>query len=75
VAQPEALTSGFRYALAACSLFLVAAAAIASRTRSTRGGSTTAGQAAEGKSQGGNFTHRLHGVTARRRPPAWEVSS
>ena len=37
VARPEALTSGFGYALTACSLFLVAAAAIALRTASTRG--------------------------------------
>jgi hypothetical protein len=37
VGRPEALTSGFGYALTACSLFLVAAAAIALRTASTRG--------------------------------------
>jgi EmrB/QacA subfamily drug resistance transporter len=37
VARPEALTSGFGYALTACSLFLLAAAAIALRTASTRG--------------------------------------
>jgi EmrB/QacA subfamily drug resistance transporter len=35
--HPVALTSGFGYALMACSLLLVAAAAIASRTASTRG--------------------------------------
>jgi EmrB/QacA subfamily drug resistance transporter len=35
--RPEALTSGFGRALLACSLFLVAAAAIAARTASTRG--------------------------------------
>jgi EmrB/QacA subfamily drug resistance transporter len=35
--QPEALTSGFRYALVACSLFLVAAALIALRATNTRG--------------------------------------
>jgi hypothetical protein len=37
VGRPEALTSGFGYALTACPLFLVAAAAIALRTASTRG--------------------------------------
>jgi EmrB/QacA subfamily drug resistance transporter len=37
VARPEALTSGFGYALTACSLFLLAAAAIATRTANTRG--------------------------------------
>jgi EmrB/QacA subfamily drug resistance transporter len=37
VTRPEALTSGFGYALTACSLFLVAAAAIALRRSSTRG--------------------------------------
>ena len=35
--RPEALTSGFAHALLACSLFLLAAAAIAARTASTRG--------------------------------------
>jgi EmrB/QacA subfamily drug resistance transporter len=35
--QPDALTSGFRYALVACSLFLVAAALIALRATNTRG--------------------------------------
>jgi EmrB/QacA subfamily drug resistance transporter len=35
--QPDALTSGFRYALIACSLFLVAAALIALRATNTRG--------------------------------------
>jgi EmrB/QacA subfamily drug resistance transporter len=35
--QPEALTSGFRWALTACSLFLLAATVIALRTASTRG--------------------------------------
>jgi MFS family permease len=35
--RPEALTAGFRYALTACSLFLMAAAALAARTASTRG--------------------------------------
>jgi EmrB/QacA subfamily drug resistance transporter len=37
VAQPDALTSGFQRALAACSLFLVAAAVIALRATNTRG--------------------------------------
>jgi EmrB/QacA subfamily drug resistance transporter len=37
VSQPDALTSGFRYALVACSLFLVAAALIALRATNTRG--------------------------------------
>jgi EmrB/QacA subfamily drug resistance transporter len=37
VSQPDALTSGFRRALVACSLFLVAAAAIALRATNTRG--------------------------------------
>jgi EmrB/QacA subfamily drug resistance transporter len=40
VAHPAALTSGFGHALMACSLFLVAAAAIAARTASTRGEQT-----------------------------------
>ena len=35
--QPDALTSGFRYALVACSIFLVAAALIALRATNTRG--------------------------------------
>ena len=35
--QPAALTSGFRQALVACSLFLVAAAVIALRSTNTRG--------------------------------------
>jgi EmrB/QacA subfamily drug resistance transporter len=35
--QSDALTSGFRYALVACSLFLVAAALIALRATNTRG--------------------------------------
>jgi EmrB/QacA subfamily drug resistance transporter len=35
--QPDALTSGFRHALVACSLFLVAAALIALRATNTRG--------------------------------------
>jgi EmrB/QacA subfamily drug resistance transporter len=35
--QPDALTSGFRYALVACSLFLVSAALIALRATNTRG--------------------------------------
>jgi len=35
--QPQALTSGFRHALFACSMFLIAAAAIASRVTNTRG--------------------------------------
>ena len=34
---PEALTSGFRYALFACAVFLAAAALIALRARNTRG--------------------------------------
>jgi EmrB/QacA subfamily drug resistance transporter len=37
VSHPAALTSGFGHALLACSLFLVAAAVIATRTASTRG--------------------------------------
>jgi EmrB/QacA subfamily drug resistance transporter len=37
VSQPEALTSGFRRALVACSFFLVAAALIALRATNTRG--------------------------------------
>jgi len=37
VSQPDALTSGFRRALVACSLFLVAAALIALRATNTRG--------------------------------------
>jgi EmrB/QacA subfamily drug resistance transporter len=37
VSQPDALTSGFRHALVACSLFLVAAALIALRATNTRG--------------------------------------
>jgi predicted MFS family arabinose efflux permease len=37
VARPEALTSGFRWALTASSIFLVAAALIALRTTNTRG--------------------------------------
>src|SRR6516225_12137707 len=37
VAPPDALTSGFRRALVACSLFLVAAAVIALRATNTRG--------------------------------------
>jgi EmrB/QacA subfamily drug resistance transporter len=41
VARPEALTSGFAHALTACSLFLLAAAAIAARTASTRGQQAT----------------------------------
>jgi EmrB/QacA subfamily drug resistance transporter len=36
-AQPDALTSGFQRALAACSIFLVVAAAIAFRATNTRG--------------------------------------
>jgi Major Facilitator Superfamily len=36
-AAPEALTSGFRYALIACGIFLAAAALIALRARNTRG--------------------------------------
>jgi hypothetical protein len=36
-AQPDALTSGFQRALATCSIFLVAAAAIAFRATNTRG--------------------------------------
>jgi EmrB/QacA subfamily drug resistance transporter len=36
-APPEALTSGFRYALLACGAFLAAAALIALRARNTRG--------------------------------------
>ena len=35
--QPDALTSGFRRALLACSIFLVAAALIALRATNTRG--------------------------------------
>jgi EmrB/QacA subfamily drug resistance transporter len=35
--QPEALTSGFRHALFACSMFLLAAAGIASRVTNTHG--------------------------------------
>jgi EmrB/QacA subfamily drug resistance transporter len=35
--EPDALTSGFRHALVACSLFLVAAALIAVRATNTRG--------------------------------------
>jgi EmrB/QacA subfamily drug resistance transporter len=35
--QPDALTSGFRHALVACSLFLIAAALIALRATNTRG--------------------------------------
>src|ERR687887_81003 len=35
--QPDALTSGFHRALAACSIFLIAAAAIALRATNTRG--------------------------------------
>jgi len=35
--QPDALTSGFRRALAACAVFLVAAALIALRATNTRG--------------------------------------
>jgi EmrB/QacA subfamily drug resistance transporter len=35
--QPDALTSGFRHALIACSIFLVAAALIALRATNTRG--------------------------------------
>jgi EmrB/QacA subfamily drug resistance transporter len=35
--QPDALTAGFRHALFACSMFLVAAAAIASRVTNTHG--------------------------------------
>jgi EmrB/QacA subfamily drug resistance transporter len=35
--RPDALTSGFRHALVACSLFLVAAAAIAFKATNTRG--------------------------------------
>jgi EmrB/QacA subfamily drug resistance transporter len=35
--QPDALTSGFRHALVACSIFLVAAALIALRATNTRG--------------------------------------
>jgi EmrB/QacA subfamily drug resistance transporter len=37
VAQPDALTSGFRRALVACSIFLMGAAAIALRATNTRG--------------------------------------
>jgi MFS family permease len=37
IAQPDALTSGFRRALVACSIFLLAAAAIAFRATNTRG--------------------------------------
>jgi EmrB/QacA subfamily drug resistance transporter len=37
VSHPVALTAGFGHALLACSLFLVAAAAIAARTATTRG--------------------------------------
>jgi EmrB/QacA subfamily drug resistance transporter len=37
VSQPDALTSGFRHALVACSIFLVAAAVIALRATNTRG--------------------------------------
>jgi hypothetical protein len=37
VAQPDALTSGFHRALLACSIFLVAAAAIALRATDTKG--------------------------------------
>jgi hypothetical protein len=40
VSHPAALTSGFGTALLVCSLFLVAAAAIAARTASTRGQQT-----------------------------------
>ena len=36
-ARPEALTSGFRSALVACSIFLAAAALIALRATNTRG--------------------------------------
>jgi EmrB/QacA subfamily drug resistance transporter len=36
-APPEALTSGFRFALVACGMFLAAAALIALRARNTRG--------------------------------------
>ena len=46
VSQPEALTSGFRHALFACSVFLVAAAAIATRVTNTRG--ETDGEAVAG---------------------------
>jgi EmrB/QacA subfamily drug resistance transporter len=35
--QPEALTAGFRHALFACSMFLIAAAGIASRVTNTHG--------------------------------------
>jgi MFS family permease len=35
--QPDALTAGFRHALFACSMFLVAAAGIASRVTNTHG--------------------------------------
>ena len=37
VSQPDALTAGFRRALVACSIFLVAAAMIALRSTITRG--------------------------------------
>jgi EmrB/QacA subfamily drug resistance transporter len=37
VARPEALTSGFQRALVACSIFLLAAAAVATRATNTRG--------------------------------------
>jgi EmrB/QacA subfamily drug resistance transporter len=37
ISQPQALTSGFQHALFACSMFLIAAAAIASRVTNTRG--------------------------------------
>jgi hypothetical protein len=40
--QSDALTSGFRYALVACSAFLVAAALIALRATNTRGESAIA---------------------------------
>jgi len=39
VSQPEALTAGFRHALFACCMFLLAAAAIAARATNTRGAS------------------------------------
>jgi MFS family permease len=42
VAQPDALTSGFRRALVACSIFLLGAAAIALRATNTRGEPATA---------------------------------
>jgi EmrB/QacA subfamily drug resistance transporter len=38
--QPDALTSGFRHALVACSIFLIAAALIALRATNTRGEAT-----------------------------------